>query len=108
MAYGEKAEHTPGGKNVYALAAERFMERRPHVIEGTPVWGIFGMIEWVLLAMVATAWYIAMWIPWRYQKVLFDYWWIFAVCYIGIYVLHFLLATKPGYMVRATCWEGCC
>lgn len=42
--------------NAYSFAAQRFMERRKHNVEGTPMYHIFGFVEWVFLAMAATAW----------------------------------------------------
>ncbi|KAG1659988.1 hypothetical protein FOA52_009662 [Chlamydomonas sp. UWO 241] len=86
-------------RSAYAMAAERIMQRRHHSVEGAPMWNCVGFVEWVLLAVVMTGWYICMLVAGPLRDFAYEWWWIWATCYTGVYVLHFLLSTRCGYTV---------
>lgn len=60
--------------NAYTFAAKRFMERRKHEVEGAPLWGWLGVIEWILLAAISTAWYIAQFVVSPIQQYAKNWW----------------------------------
>ena len=60
--------------NAYTFAAKRFMERRRHEVEGAPLWGWCGIIEWIFLAAFSTAWYITQFVESPMKTYARDWW----------------------------------
>eukprot|EP00955_Chlamydomonas_euryale_P077188 362869-Chlamydomonas_euryale.AAC.2 len=87
-------------RSAYALAAERIMQRRQHTVEGSPLGYVVGFLEWVLLAVVMTAWYVLQFleVP-TISRLAREWWFVVAYAYLGGYVAHFALTQRLGYIV---------
>jgi hypothetical protein len=51
------------------------------------------------LSSASSSRFVCQWIEWPWKKHAFDWWWVFSSCYVGFYVLHFILTTRSGYVV---------
>ncbi len=78
------------------------VNRRKHEVEGRPPGGLLGFVEWVLLAMVVTGWYIAQFYQWAYRPQLRMWWPVFAGSWVGVHLIHWVLTVRDGYMVSLT------
>ncbi|GIL42994.1 hypothetical protein Vafri_806, partial [Volvox africanus] len=77
---------------------ERENWRRHVAVEGAPVWGIFGWLEWVLVAAAVVALFALQHIgPSPLQKMARAYWPLVAGGYTGVVLVHGLITTRDGY-----------
>ncbi|KAF5834980.1 hypothetical protein DUNSADRAFT_8080 [Dunaliella salina] len=78
------------------------LQRRHHVIEGTPIYGIFGFVEWVLFFCFNCAWYVAQYYESSIQQDLRDWWAVYCGCFLGLHFIHWCLTVRDGYMESLT------
>lgn len=79
------------------------VKRRRHVVEGRPLYGVIGFLEWVILAGAILTWYWMQFIDGAWLRPAARHWWpVFAFSYIGIHVIHFVLTLRDGYMISLT------
>eukprot|EP00798_Chlamydomonas_sp_ICE-L_P008247 gene8247-1516_t len=90
---------------IYKLA-KTVQTQRHFRIEGTPLYGIFGIVEWPLIFGFILAWYIIQFkdtpsIP-RLGPLAHDFWMFFALIFVVYWFLHFLITTRDGYCISLT------
>lgn len=68
------------------------------LMEGAPVfYCIFGFLDWVLLAVIVSVWYIVQFLAeGPLQRFAYDYWIPFSVAYCLVVVMHTILTTRDG------------
>ncbi|GLC38942.1 hypothetical protein PLESTB_000464000 [Pleodorina starrii] len=80
-------------------AVDARMERRRQVaVEGSPVWGVFGWLEWVLLAVAVLVMFTMQYMgPPSLRELARSYWPLMAGGYAAVVFVHGLLTTRDGY-----------
>lgn len=79
------------------------VRRRKHTVEGRPLYGLVGFIEWVIFAAVVLAWYVAQFFATGVLRQQVRVWWlVFSASYLGLHLIHWVLTLRDGYMVSLT------
>jgi hypothetical protein len=77
---------------------ERAARRRRVVVEGSPVCGVFGWLEWAVVAAALLGLFTLQYMgPAPLQKMARSYWPLAAGGYISAVVVHGLITTRDGY-----------
>lgn len=74
-------------------------KRRHHVMEGRPLYGIFGFVEWVLLGLLTLVWYIVQFIESPLRVHARDWWAVFSAVYLVLHVIHWLLTVVGAWFL---------
>uniref|UniRef100_A0A6S8NKA7 1,3-beta-glucan synthase n=1 Tax=Dunaliella tertiolecta TaxID=3047 RepID=A0A6S8NKA7_DUNTE len=101
LALAGKSEPISSPLNNYMGGMAR-LQRRHYVIEGTPIYGIFGFVEWVLWFCFNITWYIAQYYESSIQQDLRDWWAVYCGCYLGLHFIHWCITVRDGYMESLT------
>ncbi|GLI69231.1 hypothetical protein VaNZ11_013721 [Volvox africanus] len=85
-------------KQLRAMQPERIL-----MIEGTPLYGLFGgLTEWLFIAIALTSLYVLQFFNTNLRPYAYDNWGYVAAGYTGLHVLHFILTTRDGYAISLT------
>ncbi|GIL51750.1 hypothetical protein Vafri_7680 [Volvox africanus] len=85
-------------KQLRAMQPERIL-----VIEGTPLYGLFGgLTEWLFIAISITALYVLQFLDTDLRSYAYNNWGFVAAGYTGLHVVHFILTTRDGYTISLT------
>ncbi|KAL6746906.1 hypothetical protein V8C86DRAFT_1430973 [Haematococcus lacustris] len=78
------------------------IKRRKHRLEGTPLHGIWGLWEWIVLAALMLVWYVLQFYRTPLRPYAREWWGVFAGLYVFLHFLHWCLTLRDGYMVSLT------
>lgn len=90
-----------GGLADREAALKRHRRRQDFSEDGAPLWGVFGFVEWLLVAVGIAAFFVCQYIGPMMQMAQ-DYWLFAAGGYTAVMLAHGILTTRDGYTVSFT------
>ncbi|KAJ9527498.1 hypothetical protein QJQ45_025772 [Haematococcus lacustris] len=85
-----------------AIEREQTCRQRSIVVEGAPVWGVLGFVEWGLVLLGLVVLFAAQFLDSGLQAMAKSYWPLAAGGYTALMLGHALITTRDGYSVSLT------
>ena len=90
------APRVPAPALILCLQMHRPLPRRKYSLEGYPLHGMLGFLEWVFLALFTTTLFVLQYVSIPCPFSLQTCWTFYAFAYIGLDVAHVIVTTRYG------------